>query len=241
MPSRLLLLLRRRRNYAAKVKALNPIAYWELADASGATTAADSSGNSRTGAAAGVTFGVSGIGDGKTAASFDGSTSTINIHTASFAGAFNGQEGTASLWFKVSAAGIWTDATIRKLFHIFSDSSNRVILQRTNVNNQLNITYIAGGTNDTITYTSSGPTDWVHLAATWSKTADELKLYVNGAQQGSTAATLGTYTGALTAANQRISGTNATPTEPWSGSIAHVAVWSTPLSATQIASLARAS
>lgn len=224
-------------DYTNKVVALGPIAYWPLADASG-STATDESGNGRNGAYSNVTLGAAGIGDGRTAASFNGSTGTVNIHSASFAGAFDGQECTVALWFKVDAAGVWTDASVRKLLHLFSDGSNRVILQKTNVNNQVNITYIAGGTNDTIPFVTAGQTGWLHLAATISKTSDELKLYFNGAQQGSTAGSLGTYAGALTAANQRISGTNATPTEPWSGSIAHVAIFDRPLSDAEVASLA---
>lgn len=224
--------------YSQKVAALGPLAYWPLAEASG-TTINDESGNGRNGvySAAGITLGQAGIGDGRTAASFNGSTGTGNIHSASFAGAFNGQEGTAALWFKV-AAGVWTDGAIRKCLHLFADANNRVLMQKTGTNNQLSISYIAGATNETISFVTAGPTTWQHFAVTWSKAADQVKLYVNGAQQGATATSLGTFAGALTAANQRISGTNATPTEPWSGQIAHVAVWNTPLSAVQIASLA---
>lgn len=218
------------------IEPANLIAYWPLSDSAGPTVL-DESGNGRNGAAANVTFGVDGIGDGLTAASF-GPNSTINIYSASFASAFNGQSGSASLWFKVSAASIWTDSTVRKFLHIFADSSNRMILQRTNINNQVNVTYIAGGVNDTITFVTVASTDWIHIAATWNKAAEELKLYVHGVQQGATATSLGTFAGAPNTTNQRISGTNATPVEPWSGSMAHVAIWSKPLTASQIATLA---
>ncbi len=226
--------------YTNKVKALaaaNLIAYWPQAEASG-TTALDESGNGRTGAYTGVTLGATGIGDGRTAATYVAASSgRCNVYSASLNGAFNTAEGTIAGWFQVSAAGVWTDATNRYFIHLFADASNLVYIRRQTTNNQIAYVYIAGGTSKSFAATLS-PTAWFHLALTWSKSADQMKGYVNGAQVGATQTGLGVWSGALASTNCLIGAQSTAGSGPWSGNGAHVAVWSTPLTAPQIAALA---
>lgn len=223
--------------YTNKVKALSPIAYWPLAE-SGGTTITDESGNSRNGTYAAVTLGATGIGDGRTSATFDGATSVGNVFSASFQGAFGSAEGTVSAWCKVSAAGIWTDAAAHRVMRFAVDATNFVTIQKTSANNQLQWQYQAGGTANTRTKATTAPTDWIHVAITWSKAADEVKAYYNGVQEGATMNTLGVWVGSLAATTTCI-GTSATaPAAVWSGTLAHVAVWASPLSGAQIATLA---
>lgn len=222
--------------YTSKVKALSPIAYWPLAEPSG-SVASDESGNGRNGAYTSVTLAQAGIGDGRTAASFNGTSSTCSIYSASLAGAFNKDEGSIALWMQVSGAGVWNDATDRRAFYLAADASNRLFVQKNATANQLSIQYVAGGTIKAVTASSFSPLTWFHVAVSWSKAADQVKLYLNGAQSGATQTALGTWAGVLTSGNARI-GSGSGPGNFMSGVLAHAAVWATPLSAAQILTLA---
>lgn len=224
-------------SYTQKVKgtaAANLLAYWTQSESSG-TTITDTSGNGRTGTYTVVTLGVAGIGDGNTAATYNGTTSKGDVFGASLAAAINGSEGTIMGWGIVSAAGVWTDGAGRQLLEIGDGAGNRLVLQKSAVNNALTTNYRAGATNASISPALS-VTTWFHFAMTWSVSASEVKAYVNGAQSGASITVLGTWGAAPTRAF--IGARTTTPNDVWSGSIAHVAVWSTPLTAGQIAALA---
>lgn len=227
--------------YTNKVIATSPIGYWPLAEAAGATVALDESGNGRNGAykAAGEPIaGQTGIGDGRTSALFDGTNDFVNIFTASLQAAFNSAEGTMAVWCKVSAAGDWGDATARRPLYFQTDANNRVRFEKTTAAGQLAWVYIAGGTNKTVLLNGNVTTDWFHLACTWSKSADQFKAYINGAQSGATQTALGTWVGSLSATSTTIGAADTIGSNPWKGFLAHAAVWATPLSAATIATLA---
>lgn len=223
--------------YTNKVIALSPIAYWPLAELSGATVV-DESGNGRNGTYTAVTLAQPGIGDGRTAAAFDGATSFANVYSASLDSAFNNQELTLMCWFRV-VAGTWTDATVRCAAHIGVDITNNYnALVKTGTNNQLRARYVAGGTIKSAVFTTAAPTTWQHMALTVSKAADEMKMYIAGTQQGGTQTGLGVWSGALVNTKCTIGAEQTTLTQPWLGNIAHVALWTSALSAAQIATLA---
>lgn len=223
--------------YTNKVIALSPIAYWPLAEPSG-TTIVDESGNARNGTYTAATLGTTGVGDGRTAATFDGTTAFGNIFSASLQGAFNSAEGTLAVWLQVSGAGVWTDATTRRIFYLQADSNNRVYVERTATNNQLSGKYTAGATTKTVNWTTSAPTGWTHIAITWSKAADQVILYGNGAQIGATQTGLGVWVGNLAATTTVLAAASTVPGNPWSGNLAHAAIWTTPLTSTQVTALA---
>lgn len=229
--------------YTQKVQgtaAANLIGYWPMDESSG-TVALDASGNGRNGAykASGEPLlGQTGIGDGRTCPLFDGTNDYNNIYSASLAGAFNGAEGTIACWCKVAAAGTWTDATDRRPISLRVDANNRLNVNKTATNNQVGSTYVAGGTSKGVSFTTAGPLTFFHLALTWSKSADQLKFYVNGAQVGTTQTGLGTWAGALAVGTTAVGGSDLIGGNPWSGAIAHAAIWTTPLSAAQILALA---
>lgn len=237
------LLLSRRFNpqaYTNKVETVAPanlIAYWPLSDPVGSTVATDASGNGRNGAYSNVTLGAAGIGDGRSAATFNGTTSYCNIYSASLATAWNGGEFTLAFWFRVATAGIWVDGAVRRAMQIRVDANNLVLIAKSNSNNTLQASYVAGGTSKTVGATTSS-VEWLYAAVTVSKTPDQFIFYLNGTQIGSTQTALGAWTGALDSTLCNIGATNTTPANVWSGLIAHVALWNTPLSATQIATLA---
>lgn len=235
----LLLRTSRRHGTINQVTALqrsNLLAYWPIYEAGG-TVVADVSGNSRNGTYNGVTLGQPGV-NGTTSGLWNGTSSLADVYSASLAAAFNGGECTISLWLKVSAVGVWSDATSRRLLTFQVDANNRFLLQKTATANVLNWFYVAGATTKQISKTTTAPTGWVHIALTVSKSGDALKAYYNGAQEGATQTGLGTFAGSLPAGATVLGALSTTPGTSWSGYLAHVAVWNTPLSAAQIAELA---
>jgi hypothetical protein len=222
--------------YINKVVALSPIAYWPLDDTSG-STARDASGNGRTGTYSNVTLNAVGPVSGGAAASFNGSTSFVNVYSASLAAAFNGAEGSLMVWGIVSAAGVWTNGAEGRLVTLSADASNRVLISKSATDNTLTFQYSAGGVAKTVNHTFSS-TAYFYAALTWSKSNDRARCYVAGAQVGATQTSLGTFAGSLAATLSVIGAQNTTPTGVFSGTEAHVAVWSRELSAAEVLSLA---
>jgi hypothetical protein len=223
--------------YTNKVKALSPIAYWPLADTSG-TTATDESGNGRNGTYTATTLGQTGIGDGRTAASLDGSTSFVNMFSASLQAAFGSAEGTFAAWARVANAGVWTDAAQRRVIRFAADANNAVAMYRSTTNNTFSWQYVAGGTTLTRSKAALSTTDWFHIALTWSKTNNQAIAYFNGAQEGAILTGLGVWAGNLASSTTLVGATSQTPGGVWNGNLAHAAIWASALSAAQIATLA---
>ncbi len=232
-----MLALMMQRTYAQKVQSIasaNLLGLWRLNETSG-TTAFDSTGARRDGVYVNSpTLGQPGIGDGGTAPLFIPASSTrVNIYSAGLASAFNGQEGTLSIWFKVRAASVLTDGTARYPWILAADGNNQIQFRRTTVNNQYTFLYDAGGTIKSFNITNTG-TDWQNATMTWSKSGDAMKGYIAGAQVGTTQTGLGTYAGTLTDGNANL-GAGGTG---WDGYCAVAALWNTALSAPQVAALA---
>jgi hypothetical protein len=222
------------RNYVAQVKQIfgpSLIGYWPLSEASG-SVAVDWSGNGRHGAHTGVTLGQTGI-CGYKCPLYDGANDFTNIYSVGLAGAFNPLEGTLMTWARASGAGVWTDGALRRMVMLLADSSNRVYIYKSSFNNLLGLSYIAGGVTKDRTFSVTS-TDWLHLVITWSKSADEVRRYSNGALQSGTSDTLGTWVGALGSAACCIGAATTTPTEVWSGLLGHVAIGNRALSPTEI-------
>jgi hypothetical protein len=225
--------------YVKRVLSTRPdklIGYWPMDETSG-TVSRDYSGQANNGAYTGVTLGRAGIGDGRSSPLFDGTNDFNNIYSAALNTDFNGAAGTMAVWCKVSGASIWTDTLAHTMFRLRVDANNDVFLRKNTTNNQVQFIYTAGATAETINLTTS-PTDWFHLAITWSATADEVKAYYNGAQTGSTSTVLGVWAGVLASTVCCVGAGSTTPTTGWNGTVAHAALWTTPLTAAQIASLA---
>lgn len=222
----------------------NLISYWPLGDASG-TGVVNLASLRGMPAAAGipaatssnVTLAQPGIGDGKTSMLFNGTSSYVNIYSAELASAFSGAEGTLMVWVRVANAGVWADATSRYVVEVKVDANNYLQIWRSTTNNRLAWAYNAGNTLELITNDQAG-LDWLCLALTWSKSGNLVVAYRNGVQVNTSTA-LGVWAGALSSEMTVIGAVNATPESVWSGSIAHVALWNTPLSAAQIAYLSR--
>ena len=226
--------------YAGKVLATAPdnlIAYWPIWELSGTTIDNLEGTAARDGTYDTVALGRPGIGDGHTSACFDGASSFGNIYSTSLNTAFNGSEGTALIWLKVSGVGVWTDGEPRRGLLLEVDGNNKVQLYNF-TNSGIAWEYKAGGTSETITKTSVSDVDWMQWAITWTDSGSAVKAYFNGTQEGSTQTSLGTFVGDL-ATTTTVAGARSTvPVNVWDGLIAHVAVWDTPLTADQISNLA---
>ncbi len=224
--------------YVAKVLALSPIGYWPLGEHGGSVAYDYVDPPNRNGAHAGVTLGQAGIGDGQTCPLYDGAAAHTNIYTATLAAAFDGNEGTLSIWGKVKESSVWADGAQRSLIRFAVDGNNYIELIKTVAANGLSFNYRAGGTTDTVFLGSISTTDWFHMALTWSASADEVKAFYNGAQTGATQTGLGVWAGTPATWGHNIGSGNTTPITPWSGYLAHGAVWDSVLTPGQIASLA---
>jgi lysophospholipase L1-like esterase len=225
--------------YTQKVQAYSPLQYMPFADASG-SAATDESGNGRNGVyGAAKTLGQAGIGDGRAAVSYPGAggTNFINLYSASFAGAFNGQEGSFSFWAQLPAAA-WTDGVSHFLLSILVDANNRILIDKTTTNNQLRWRYIAGGTTKSLTLTTSGPTAFFNMSMAWSKTADKMIAYFNGVQVLTTQTGNGAWAGALNSAGCTYAASDNAGSNPGKGQFAHAAILGSALAPGHMGALA---
>jgi hypothetical protein len=224
--------------YSERVLSYSPTAYWPLWEASG-SAAACLINSEQNGAYTGVTLGQTGIGDGETCPLFDGANDYLDIYSLTLRAAFPGAEGTLLLWFKVANAGVWADSTNRRIVGIVAgNANNRVLVTKTSTNGRLAFAYSAGGTHETLNDDGHSETTWLPLALTWSKTADQFKVFISGSQVGSTQTGLGTWDGTLVEDDTLIGAAAKTPTTVFNGYIAHVALFGSALSPGAIADLA---
>ena len=219
------------------IDSANLIALWPLSETSG-TNADDKSLEGNDGTYTGVTLAATTFKNGDPAPQFDGANDFLDIYSAGFNADFNPAEFTLALWVKFASLSVWTDSTARHLAILRADASNRIFMQRTAVDNTIDISYRAGGTINNVSFTDAGGnTDWFHLAVTVSATADELKAYYNFAQIGATQTTLDTWVGALNS-TRTLLGAGTQGGSVLDGYMAYAALWKTPLTAEQIAQMA---
>ena len=220
---------------AAAIEVADLIGYWRLSETSGATADNYEGIAARDGTYTDVTL-ANVAGNIRATATFDGTTSYVDIYSASLAAAFDGAEGTMAIWVKVSGAGVWTDGVARVCMRIKADAGNAITIQRLAANNEFRYTY-RSEIGDLAAITETG---WFHTAVTWSASADEVKYYWDGAQVSTTDTGIGVWAGALSATEVVIGAKNSGAENPWSGYLAHAAIWTTPLTPAQILVLATA-
>lgn len=227
--------------YSDRVLQYSPLGYWKLDEVSG-TTAVDSSGNGHHGTYASVLLDqVDGAGPTMGRAPyFNGLTGCQVTVAPSILSAINVSEGTMMIWFKAASSTLWTsDNTDRLFFEFGTDLSNRCGIAKTGpwMNYDARGQVILGGVTDAVNYDAQG-VDWFCFVITWSKSADQMKFYVNGAQVGATQTALGTYSGTPTVCYiGRFIGGGAVML----GYGHHAAIWTTALSASAISDLSTAS
>lgn len=230
--------LRYRKRILATAQA-NLIAYWPMDESVGATVATDRSAQANNGAYANVTLGQTGIGDGRTAAWFNNSSSLVNVYSAALNADFNGQELTVACWFKMNAAGVWTDGAFHEVFRFQVSADSFIQLFKSNTNNTLQWTYKAATVNkNSSTAALGGNVGWIHMAFVVSLAGGYGYMYLNATKRGTDLSGLGTWAGALLNTACCFGAGTTAAANPWSGWIAHAAVWTTPLSPAQVTALA---
>ena len=184
-----------------------------------------------------------GIGDGRNAPYFDGTNDYCNVYSTSLRDAFNGVEGTLMCWAKVSGSGAWTDGVVRRVAYLGVDGPNFLRIHKPTTNNQIVLGYNANNVGVVVTHTlASPPTGWMALCLTWSKSAGasgEVKAYRDGVQLESTGTGLGDWAGQLASTLTVVGAGSTGPSNVWSGTLAHCAVFGRALSPAEVARLAR--
>lgn len=160
----------------------------------------------------------------------------VNIYSTDLNSVFSPSEGSLVAWAKVSGSSVWTDGVGRYVASLQADANNYVAIAKNGSNNKLSFYYNANGTLSRVDPSSSS-TDWIQVVLTWSKSSNEVKAYVNGAQVGTTQTGLGTWVGNFTSTVVSIGSSGTSGSQTWSGLINDVRIYNTPLSGTQILAL----
>jgi len=218
------------------------VAYWPMNETSG-TTVYDWSNTGYNGTSTSVAVADRWLqgADGGHCYRFDGSTSYIDIYTA-LTGAVT-LIGSISVWFACEPTYL-NGTTLGRIFTMSADANNVFLLEKTATANTFRAGYIAGGTTDSVSpvlrqQDGDPHPQWHHLGATITVAGDALKIYVDGAQSSTTQATLGTWAGAVDSTMFCIGAGSTVPANVFSGWLQHMAIWSTVLTADEMAELGK--
>jgi hypothetical protein len=228
-------------NYKDRILGIQPqalVAYFPMKIERG-TVLPDHSRQANHGTIASVTLGNTLSKAGMKCPLFDGSASYGDMYSAAFAADFSTTEGTVMAWARVLNNAVHADTTVRRVLTIAANATtNLVLIEKTATGNTFRLAYVAGSTTKSVSPTVyenlDYNTQWVHLALTYSVTADAVIVYVNGQKSGTTQSTLGTWSGSLDTALCVIGSSSTTAADVWSGWAADVAIWNIALSAYEI-------
>ena len=173
---------------------------------------------------AGVLYNQEGIGDGLCSIHVD-KTLYTSAGIAPAPAGYDKDEGTIMIWGKNTDAWASSDGY---MFYVTNWVGSKFGLKT--APNQLGV-YTSQGTSIYGAYTGSG---WFHVAYTWSKAANETKLYIDGAQAGSTQTCAGGWADpcqAFTFGELQVSG-------PFDGYLAHAVLLNRPATPAEIAIVA---
>jgi hypothetical protein len=202
--------------------------FWELDESTGATATDDENGENGT-YTGDVTLARYVSLDDKPAPGFPGDTSSSYVLLPHASITFDGDEGSIS--FLYQPATVWNDGTSRYLFEFYTDSFNRMYAVRSADGSIsfVRFVYTGGGTVSSAARTGTKP---AVITFTWSQSANELSVTVDGTTTTSTAGNA--WVGGLTAA---IIGKRTTDGSCANGSIASFALFSAALDSDAITAL----
>lgn len=155
-----------------------------------------------------------------------------NIYSGSLNSALPINEWTLIAFAKVSSAGVWSDGVNRRIVGFSAvDGLNFFVLNKGTTTNNLQFQIDLASTSKTVNDSTrvGATTDWFMVAMTGSKAADQFIAYLNGVPTGSIQTGLGQWVGNLLNSVAVIGASSNAGTAPWSGSIAHVALFNAPL------------
>lgn len=227
-----------------RIKNASLVAYWPMNEYSG-TSAIDLgsqwSTNGEHGTYTAVKLANRYAPDGSPAPYFDGSTSKLNVYVA--ASEDSTLVGTVSAWFAMEKNYL-DGTTLGRIFSMGVDANNVVLLEKTATANTMRAAYIAGSTTKSVSPTiyarlGGQKAEWHHLAMTYSATDDAVKVYLDGLQSSTTQTSLGTWSGSVASTIYVVGASATTPSNVFKGWIAHVAQWTSVLTADEIRELSK--
>jgi hypothetical protein len=214
----------------------NLIQFFRQNETAGAV-ASDSSAQGNDGAYTGVTL-ADGVGpDGQPVPLYDGSNDYLDAYSAGIAADFNPAAGTLLTWVQVSAAGVWSDGTLRFVVQYRADGDNRLYMAKTTNAGELQWLYEADNTAEIVTTAGHSDTEGFWMALTWDTAAGvdgEVKAYKNAVQQDVTKTALGTWVGALDATTAIWGAANTAAGAVWDGREGLSALWNVALTQAEI-------
>lgn len=219
------------------IKRLNPFAYYPFNEVEGAVAKNHARANlgSLNGAITGATLGKA--GKAGRAFGFDGISDFVDIYSSAFNTAFDPTKGTLFAFIKVPNVGVW-NAAAQFITILRATSTYQIYFYKKVGGSGLTIQYQAGGPPQFVPI-ATNTLNWFMVGITWDKVADEVKVYFNGPQTGSTQTGMGVWSGDLSSTETVIGAENTTPDLGFEGDVAHVAVFDKALSAGQMLKLAR--
>ncbi len=167
---------------------------------------------------------------------FDGDADVGNLYTTAFSNAFSGTEGTALIWAKLNSSSEWTDGLGHTIFRFAVNTDNLIRLHKPTTNNRLNWQYIANADNDIYSKDAVSTTDWFMMGITWSDSANESRIYFDGALE-STISVIGTWAGSLATDSVALGAFTTGGANPWFGSLDDFRFYNRALSTTEISDI----
>lgn len=127
----------------------------------------------------------------------------------------------------------------RYIFQLFADANNQIDWFYDTTADNIAFSFVGNGTTvagATMTEANLSRGEWHHLVATWSTTADQIKIYLDGVQTGATVTGLTALTSTPTNFTM---GNNTVHAKNWQGPIDEATLWSRALTATEVKQLYR--
>jgi hypothetical protein len=216
----------------------NLVAYWPLQEQSG-SDALEVTATDANGAYAGsFTLSQPGPADYSRSVQFVGGRVSLAAAVSALDAPFDPALLTLLLCARIPAAATWTDGISRFAASFGVNSTNRVTLFKHSANNRFTFRYAAGGVTTDVDLNAVATLNWFQAAITVDTVADQMKAYFNGSQVGTTQTGLGVWAGALASGFTALADFSSAGNLPWSGYLAHIALWKSALPPAQVLRLA---
>jgi len=224
--------------YASAVMGSGPIAYWPLDEGNG-TVAHCRVDSAQNGTATGVTWANDSTGPFSTPAPyFDGANDYVNIYSAALDAAFDEDEGSVLIWWRVANAGVWTDGLVRNVVCLswggFTEYSK---IDKIALANTYQLNHRTNGANHARNITKSD-TGWMCTILTWSAAANQTRFFDDGVEDLPAVACAAAVAAGLDNDRTLLGARLTTPLDPYHGWLAHCAIWDRPLTPAEVLALA---
>ena len=221
-------------SYESMILATGPIACWPQSETSG-SVAHCLVNPAQNGTYTGVTLANDLTGPfGTPAPYYDGNNDYCNIDTAALVAAFNTDVGTAAIWTRVNAVGVWSDGIQRQAWTVYGNIQNPLWNAKRAVANNSQTYHEGSNVGTVIANAGHTETAWTLWTMTWN-TGGNLIAYINGQQDGAPAAGVTAWSSPITTAY--IGSHTGAPTSVWHGWLGPLIFWDRVLPPAEIESL----